>query len=99
MKRKGMSKVEGQRRRINDRDKHVLTEKKGRDWMKEMPSVRQKQKVKETTADMKFRRAKHCSLHVPKTVDTRLSHIISSSLRELFEGKGYELMNNNNVIM
>ena len=46
-------------------------------------------------ADMKFERAKHRSLHVPETVDTRLSHIISSGLRDLFEGPKYELMTKN----
>lgn len=95
MKRKGRSRGEGQRgERQNDGDRRVPTEKKGRDWMKETLSVRQKQKVKETTADMKFERAKHCSMRVPKTVDTRLSHAISSGPCELFEGGEYELMNN-----
>lgn len=43
---------------------------------------------------MTFERAKRCSMHVPKTVDTRLSHVISSGPCELFEGGENELMNN-----
>lgn len=46
---------------------------------------------------MKFERAKHCSMHVPKTVDTILSHIISSGVCESFEGVEHELINSNNV--
>lgn len=97
MKGKGKSKEGGQREdRQNDGHSCVLTQKKEKrlDERTLSTSIRQKQKVKETTADMKFERAKHYSVHA----DTRLSHIISSGLCELFEGTEDELMNSNNSI-
>ena len=46
---------------------------------------------------MKFERTKLRSTHVPpKTVDTRLPHIISRGPPELSGAAGYEYMNNNN---